>query len=374
MRALLPFLLLSHVVAFRPGIPRRLERSSLKMSIVDTFTQAVHSSHWIDFAAQGIADAVLTSEPKVCPAFGEPGWAPFCFLNGNPVFNTFDQFQSFIQQSVVSLHDILKEKVGIENAYGPSIILFTILVRMVLLPLNYQQLLSSQKTQALSPKIAEIKMKFPDDKNIQNQMVAALYQETQVNPLAGCLPALVQIPVFLALYRSFLNLASASTMNEPFLWLPNLQGPVYGTRSIDWLSKGWVDNVPQLGWHDTIAYLSIPLLLVVAQTISLRVLTPPSDDPTVQRTQRILKYLPWMLGYFALSVPSGLGVYWVTNNFLSTATTAGIKEYFKLNPPKVRHCMCSSLLLIVPHLVDERGPGLSSRSGEHHLLESSLGL
>lgn len=54
-------------------------------------------------------------------------------------------------------------------------------------------------------------------------MVAALYEETKVNPLAGCLPALVQIPVFLALYRSFLNLASTSQLNEPFLWLPNLQ-------------------------------------------------------------------------------------------------------------------------------------------------------
>ena len=337
MLVLLPLLLLSHAAALRPGTGRCLRRTSLRMSLTDTVVQAVHSTSWVDFAAQGLADAVLANEPKVCPGFGESGWAPFCFLNGNPVFSAFDQFQAFIQQSVISLHDILKEKVGIENAYGPSIILFTILIRLVLLPLNYQQLLSSQKTQALSPKIAEIKEKFPDDKNIQNQMVAALYQETQVNPLAGCLPALVQIPVFLALYRSFLNLASTSTMNEPFLWLPNLQGPVYGTRSLDWISQGWVDNAPQLGWHDTIAYLSIPLLLVVAQSISLRVLTPPSDDPTVQRTQRILKYLPWMLGYFALSVPSGLGVYWVTNNFLSTATTAGIKAFFKANPPKVRY-------------------------------------
>jgi YidC/Oxa1 family membrane protein insertase len=304
------------------------------MSFEDMILQVTHTSpHWVDYAVQGLADAAIAAE-KVCPAFGEKGWAPFCFLQGNPVFNTFDQFQLFIQQSIVSLHDVLKDKAGIENAYGPSIIIFTILVRVVIFPLTYQQLLSSQKTQSLTPKIAEIKDKFPDDKNIQNQMIAALYQETQVNPLAGCLPALVQIPVFLSLYRSFLNLASASNMNEPFLWIPNLQGPVFGSRSLDWISK-WNDGVPTLGWHDTLAYLSIPLLLVVAQTISLRVLTPPSDDPAVQKTQRILKYLPLVLGYFALSVPSGLGVYWVINNFLSTATTGGIKEYFKANPLQV---------------------------------------
>jgi YidC/Oxa1 family membrane protein insertase len=302
------------------------------MSLHDIITQSViQAPHWAEFAAQGIADA------KICAGFGEPGWAPFCFLNGNPVFNAFDQYQLFIQGSVVSLHDLLKDNLNIQSAYGPSIILFTVLIRLVLFPLNYQQLASSQKTLALNPKIAEIKKKFPDDKNLQNQMVAMLYQETQVNPLAGCLPALVQIPVFLALYRSFLNLASAGVMNEPFLWLPNLQGPVYGARSIDWLTKNWVESAPSLGWQDTLAYLSVPLLLVIAQTISLNVLTPPSEDPTVQRTQKILKYLPLMLGYFALSVPSGLGVYWVTNNLLSTATTASIKEYFKRNPVELQN-------------------------------------
>ena len=182
-----------------------------------------------------------------------------------------------------------------------------------------------------------------------------------MNPLAGCLPALFQIPVFLALYRSFTNLASGSEkkLAEAFLWLPNLEGPTYGVRSSDWLTGAWgPGNVPPLGWHDTLAFLTLPVLLVIAQTISLRILTPPSDDPAVQSTQvcsplshlisdrlsthfypflplqRILKYLPLMLGYFSLSVPAALGVYWITNNVLSTVTTAGIKAYFKANPMK----------------------------------------
>ena len=73
-------------------------------------------------------------------------------------------------------------------------------------------------------------------------------------------------------------------------------------------------------------------MLVIAQSVSLRILTPPSDDPAMQSSQRILKYLPLMIGYFSLSVPAGLGVYWVINNILSTVTTGGIKEYFKRNP------------------------------------------
>ena len=88
---------------------------------------------------------------------------------------------------------IIIQGMGVEHAYGPSIVLFTVLVRLLLFPVTYLQLASSQKTLALAPKLAEIKAKY-EDKNIQNQLIASLYQETNVNPLAGCLPAILQIP------------------------------------------------------------------------------------------------------------------------------------------------------------------------------------
>ena len=69
---------------------------------------------------------------------------------------------------------------GVKNAYGPSIILFTILIRILIFPLSYQQIASTQMTQALNPKVAEIKEKYADNKDLQNQMVALLYQETKV--------------------------------------------------------------------------------------------------------------------------------------------------------------------------------------------------
>jgi YidC/Oxa1 family membrane protein insertase len=263
------------------------------VSFMDS-TQALlhHSSlsHSMQFALQGLADSLaITADPSsvpppvVCPGFGEPGWGPFCFLNGNPVFKAFDQFQAFVQNSVVSLHDLIASA-GVENAYGLSIVLFTILVRILLFPVTYQQLASSQKTQALTPKIADIKAKYPD-KAMQSQLIALLYQESKVNPLAGCLPAILQIPVFLALYRSFQGLATTDTLEEPFLWIPSLAGPVYGTRSSDWIFKNWQDMTPNLGWHDTLAYLSIPIILILAQSLSLQLLSPKSEDPAVQRSQ-----------------------------------------------------------------------------------------
>ena len=115
---------------------------------------------------------------------GEKGWAPLCFLNGNPVFNTFDKFQAFVQGTISGLATFMGEH-GVKNPYGPSIILFTCMIRLILLPLAYKQTQSSQATQALSPKVAEIKEKFPDDKDMQTQLTALLYEKSRDESFVG---------------------------------------------------------------------------------------------------------------------------------------------------------------------------------------------
>ena len=75
-----------------------------------------------------------------------------------------------------------------------------------------------------------------------NQKIAEVYQTEGVNPLAGCIPALIQLPVFIGLYRAVLNLAKENALDEPFLWLPSLEGPTYGadpTAGSDWILKNW---------------------------------------------------------------------------------------------------------------------------------------
>ena len=75
-----------------------------------------------------------------------------------------------------------------------------------------------------------------------NQKIAEVYQTNEVNPLAGCIPSIVQIPVFIGLYRAVLNLAKDNALNEPFLFLPNLEGPTYGADPAhwsDWIFKNW---------------------------------------------------------------------------------------------------------------------------------------
>ena len=137
----------------------------------------------------------------------------------------------------------------------------------------------------------------------------------------------VQIPLFIGLYRSLLNLAKEDKLTESFLWLPSLEGPVSDyTQGISWLKDGWSNGAPPLGWHDTGAYLILPVLLTLSQYASTALLTPKTDDPAQQQSQAILKFLPLMIGWFSLNVPSGLGLYWITNNVATTATTLIIRN------------------------------------------------
>jgi YidC/Oxa1 family membrane protein insertase len=162
-----------------------------------------------------------------------------------------------------------------------------------------------------------------------NQKIAEVYQQNDVNPLAGCIPSLAQIPIFIGLYRAVLTLAKENALDEPFLFLPNLEGPVYGAdpaHGSDWLFKNWVDGVPSLGWHDTIAFLSIPIFLTISQVISMNIMQPKTDDPQQQQANVVLKVLPFMVGWFALNVPAALGIYWVVNNIVTTATTLYIRN------------------------------------------------
>lgn len=163
-----------------------------------------------------------------------------------------------------------------------------------------------------------------------NQKVSAFYQDNGVNPLAGCLPSLAQLPIFIGLYRAVLNLAKENALDESFLWLPSLEGPTYGadpTHGLEWLTKGWVNGVPSLGWEETAKFLVLPVFLVISQKVSQQLMSPPkTDDPSQEATNSVLSFLPFMIGYFSLGVPSALGLYWVINNIVTTGINLQIKN------------------------------------------------
>lgn len=162
-----------------------------------------------------------------------------------------------------------------------------------------------------------------------NRKISELYSEESVNPLAGCLPAIVQLPVFIGLYRAVLELAKNDVLNEPFLWLPSLEGPVYGAdpaHGSEWITSGWVDFTPSLGWPETLAFLTIPVILVASQLVSQELMQPKNPDGSAPEANAVLKFLPFLIGYFSLNVPSALGVYWVINNIITTAISVQIRS------------------------------------------------
>jgi len=216
---------------------------------------------------------------------------------------------------------------SVAGSWGVSIILMTLLIKGVTFPLTKTQLEGTSKMQVMQPLVKELQAKYQSNPEVMNKKVAELYQSNDINPLAGCIPAIVQIPVFIGLYRAVLNLAKEDLLNESFLFLPNLEGPTYGadpTHGMDWLMQGWVNGVPALGWADTASFLIMPVLLVVSQFASVTLMQPKGQDAA--SSNAVLKLLPLMIGWFSLSAPSALSIYWLTNNIVTTSITLAIKN------------------------------------------------
>lgn len=212
------------------------------------------------------------------------------------------------------------------------------------MPLSFQQSKSTEYIKALKPYVNEIKEKFKDNKEQQNRAIGKLYEDAEQNPLSGCLVSLIQLPVFLGLYRGIRNLAQDGKIDEPFLWIPSLQGPVSPPdfRGLDWLTTGWIDGVPQLGWETTIAFLIMPVILVLGQSLTMSILSPPVDEDApeeerqqMEQSQTVLKFLPLLIGFFSLQVPAGLTIYWFTSNGFTLLQSLTVKAYYKANPPEI---------------------------------------
>ncbi len=237
-----------------------------------------------------------------------------------PDLGLWGTFVNFIALALVYI-DTWLVRFHVPYAFGFAIILFTVGVRLLTYPLNMQQIKSSKAMQELQPRMKELQEKYKNDKEKLAQAQMALYKEAGVNPLGGCLPMLVQMPVWFALYQALVQLSNEGLLNEGFFWLPSLAGPV--TYAPDG-GLSWLWPLPPIvGWPDAVAYLILPVLLVVSQFYMQQMMTPTSSDPQQASMNSMMKIMPLMFGYFSLVVPSGLTLYWFTTNLLAMA-----QQYF----------------------------------------------
>ncbi|KAL2332710.1 hypothetical protein Fmac_013923 [Flemingia macrophylla] len=267
-----------------------------------------------------IADAAVSSSDTVAPSAAAAKQSND-WLSG--IANYMETVLKVLKDGLSTLH--------VPYAYGFAIILLTVLVKAATFPLTKKQVESALAMRTLQPQVKAIQQRYAGDQERIQLETARLYKLANINPLAGCLPTLATIPVWIGLYRALSNVADEGLLTEGFFWIPSLAGPTtiasrQNGSGISWLFP-FVDGHPPLGWSDTLSYLVLPILLVVSQYVSVQIMqSSQANDPNMKSSQALTKFLPLMIGYFALSVPSGLSLYWLTNNILSTAQQVWLQK------------------------------------------------
>ncbi len=171
--------------------------------------------------------------------------------------------------------------------WGWAIIFFTILVKIVLFPLSYKGMMSMNKLKDLAPKMKELREKYKDDPAKMNMKMMEMYRKHGANPMGGCLPLLLQIPVFFALYRVLLNAVE-------------LEGA-------EWIL--WIDNLAQMD-----PYFVLPVLMGASMWFQQKITPSNFTDPL---QEKIFKWFPVIMTVFFIYFPSGLVLYWLVNNLFT---------------------------------------------------------
>jgi YidC/Oxa1 family membrane protein insertase len=189
---------------------------------------------------------------------------------------------------------------GTRGNYGVAIILLTLTVRLMMFPIGRKQAMAAKKMQDLQPYLKEIQEKFKDDKEQLTRETWALYKKHKVNPLGGCLPALIQLPIFVGLWQALNN--SVHLRHASFLWIENLAAP-------DMLFRMPV-TLPLLGDYFNV----LPFLVVALMLVQTKLFSPPATTPEMEQQQKMMKIMMIVMAFMFYKVPSGLGIYFITSS------------------------------------------------------------
>jgi YidC/Oxa1 family membrane protein insertase len=199
---------------------------------------------------------------------------------------------AFIASPLFKILDLIQDVVG---NWGVAIILLTILIKLVFYPLSAAGYRNMAQMRELAPRLQSMKEKFGDDRQKMQQAMMELYKTEKINPLGGCLPILVQIPVFIGLY--WMLLASVEMRHAPFmLWIQDLSAP----------DPYWV----------------LPVLMGLSMIIQTK-LNPKPTDPI---QAKVMTWMPVVFSIFFFFFPAGLVLYWLVNNILSIVQQAYINR------------------------------------------------
>ena len=198
--------------------------------------------------------------------------------------------------------------------YGIAIVILTLLIKIVLWPLGSKSYKSMSEMKKIQPLMKEIREKYKDDKKKMNEEVMGLYRTYKINPLGGCLPMLVQLPVFFALYRMLYQ--AIELRHAPFfLWIDDLSAP-------DRLGAFAIDHIPFMEPPYGVPVLT---LIMGASMILQQKMSPPMGDPT---QAKMMMFMPVIFTVIFINFSSGLVLYWLVNNILSIAQQYYIQKKY----------------------------------------------
>ncbi|UYV15805.1 membrane protein insertase YidC [Porphyrobacter sp. ULC335] len=202
---------------------------------------------------------------------------------------------------------LLRTLNGLVGNFGVAIILLTVIIRGLMFPVAQKQFASMAQMKAVQPKMKEIQERFKDDKQRQQQEIMKLYKDEKVNPLAGCLPLVIQIPIFFALYKVLV--LAIEMRHEPFiLWIKDLAAP----------DPAHILNLFGMLPFEVTGFFAIgPLAVLLGITMWLTFKLNPSAMDPVQ--QQMFAIMPWILMFVMAPFAAGLLLYWVTSNILTVA-------------------------------------------------------
>ncbi len=236
---------------------------------------------------------------------------------------------------------------GFTNNYGVAIILLTILIRLILYPLMQKQMVSMREMQKIQPLMKAVQEKYKNDKERLNKELMALYKEHKVNPMSGCLPLLIQMPILILLFQALrvfeYHIPNTKIINGGFLWIadkvPEINAGLLTGKMIGGLAAA--ERLIPLGKIDpntmlpsgifNMQYVGIlPFLVAGSMYIQQKMTstdgTTGKDGGSTQQTQKMMTIMmPLLIGFMSFSLPSGLTLYWFTSTLL------GIGQQYLIN-------------------------------------------
>jgi YidC/Oxa1 family membrane protein insertase len=235
-------------------------------------------------------------------------------------------FNDVIIRPMLNVLLLLSHVLG--DQYWLAIIVFTIVMRIIMTPLMLPQQRSAKKMQALQPRLKELQAKFGKDREQMAKAQMALYKEAGVSPLGGCLPTLVQFPIWIGLYQSIIHSLGHQPLN-----LLALSQDIYLKWSWLWsdvplqrffLGMDLSMTPQQMGG---LTYL-LPILVAFTMWLQSKMMTPGGGDPQSQSmNQSMTTMMPLMFGFFSLNFANGLSFYFIVSNIIGIVTQGFISGW-----------------------------------------------